>query len=225
VPGAKATQPQGINNRGQIVGKYSNTTGDMTAPGALIRGFLLDRGRYLRLDFPGAITSQAYDINDRGQVVGEYKDADGVFHGYVWERGRFRTIDVPGQPGTTTATGINNHGQITGQAGPLEARIGFLLDRGRFTTFTVPGAQVTFAFGINDQGQIVGYSATSLTATTASGFLRDARGRFTAINRPGATITAAFDINNRGQIVGFAPIADTPPSPQPTSTPPMAWMA
>ena len=60
VPGAKATQPQGINNRGQIVGKYSNTTGDMTAPGALIRGFLLDRGRYVRLDVPGAVTSQAF---------------------------------------------------------------------------------------------------------------------------------------------------------------------
>ena len=98
-------------------------------------------------------------------------------------------------------------------------------DRGRFTTFSVPGAQATVSFGINDQGQIVGYSAASLTATTASGFLRDASGRLTAINRPGATITAAFDINNRGQIVGFAPIADTPPSPQPTSTPPMARMA
>jgi probable HAF family extracellular repeat protein len=225
VPGARATQPQGINNRGQIVGKYSNTTGDMTVPGALIRGFLLDRGRYVRLDFPGAVTSQAFDVNDRGQVVGEYKDADGRFHGYVWERGRFRTIDVPGQPGTATATGINNRGQITGQAGPVAARVGFVLDRGRFTTFTVPGAQVTFAFGINDQGQVVGFSAASLTATTASGFLRDARGRFTAINRPGATITAAFDINNRGQIVGVAPIADTPPSPQPTTTPPMARMA
>jgi hypothetical protein len=39
-----------------------------------------------------------------------------------------------------------------------------------------------------------------LTATTASGFLRDARGRITPINRPGATLTVAFDVNNRGQI-------------------------
>jgi hypothetical protein len=42
---------------------------------------------------------------------------------------------------------------------------------------------------------------------------------------PGAKATQPQGINNRGQIVGFAPIADTPPSPQPTSTPPMAWMA
>src|SRR5512133_988859 len=225
VPGAKGTQAQGINNRGQIVGKYSTTTGAVSENGAQVRGFLLDRGRYVRLDVPGSVTSQAFDINDRGQVVGEYQDAAGRFHGYVWERGRFTTIDRPGQPGTTTATGINNRGQITGQAGPLEARIGFVLDRGRFTTFRVPGAQVAFAYGINDQGQVVGFSAASLTATTASGFLRDARGRLTAINRPGKTITIAFDINNRGQIVGVAGTPDPPPSPPAAEAAPMGGMA
>jgi uncharacterized membrane protein len=111
--------------------------------------------------------------------------------------------------------GINNRGQIIGGTGPIAARVGFLLDRGRFTTFSVPGAQVNFPSGINDRGQIVGYSSTDLAATTVSGFLRDARGRFTAINRPGAIGTAAFDINNRGQIAIIAP--DPPPTdPAPT---------
>ena len=157
-------------------------------------------------------------------MVGEYKDADGRFHGYLWEQGRFKTIDVPSQPGTS-ATGINNRGQITGLTGDPTAPVGFLLDRGRSATFSVPGAQVTFPTGINDQGQIVGYSSSDPAATTFSGFLRDARGRLTMINRPGAAGTVLFDVNNRGQIVGFAPIADTPPSPQPTSTTPMARMA
>jgi probable HAF family extracellular repeat protein len=219
VPGAKGTQPQGSNNRGQIVGVYSNTRSDISANDVQDRrGFLLDRGRYVRLDFPGALSSQAFDINDRGQVVGEYRDAAGTFHGYVWERGRFRSIEVG-----TAATGINNRGQITGPTGdPTVATDGFLLERGRVTTFKVPGAQGTFPFGIDDRGQIVGLSV--LTATTGSGFLRDARGRFTAINRPGAAVTAPFDINNRGQIVGVAPIADATPSPQRTSTPPTGGM-
>jgi uncharacterized membrane protein len=146
--------------------------------------------------------------------------ANGDFHGYLWERGRFRTIAAGG------ASGINNRGQITGsRLEPDGSFLGFLLERGRVTTFSVPGAQLTVPYGINDHGQIVGLSAASLTATTASGFLRDARGRITAINRPGATLTVAFDINNRGQIIGVAPIADTPPSPQPTSTPSMARMS
>jgi probable HAF family extracellular repeat protein len=215
--------PIDINDRGQVVGVYSNTRPDISAnDNQDRRGFLLDRGRYVRLDFPGSLASQAFDINDRGQVVGEYQDADGVFHGYVWEPGRFKTIDVPGQP-STAATGINNRGQITGGTGPVAARVGFLLDRGRFTTFTVPGAQATYPFGINDQGQIVGFSV--LSAPTGSGFLRDARGRLTAINRPGAAVTVAFDINNRGQIVGVAVNPEDLAGAQPTDPPPMGRMS
>jgi probable HAF family extracellular repeat protein len=123
---------------------------------------VLDRGRFTRLDFPGSLSSQALDINDRGQVVGEYKDADGVFHGYVWERGRFRTIDVPGRA-TTSASGINNRGQIVGlsssdPADPTTIR-GFLLAKGAkgpFTTISRPGATVTVPFDINNRGQLVG---------------------------------------------------------------------
>jgi uncharacterized membrane protein len=97
------------------VGAYSNDTTDLDANGVPRRGFLLDRGRYVRLDFPGSVSSQALDINDRGQVSGDYQDADGVFHGYVWERGRFRTVDGP-RAGGTGAGGINNRGQILGFA-------------------------------------------------------------------------------------------------------------
>jgi hypothetical protein len=74
-------------------------------------------------------------------------------------------------------------------------------------------------FGINDQGQIVGLSIESPTATTGSGFLRDTSGRFTAIHRPGADATAAFDINNRGQISGVAVRFEDLASPPPTGAP------
>jgi uncharacterized membrane protein len=130
--------------------------------------------------------------------VGEYQAADGTFHGYLWHRGRFRALPTGG------ATGINNHGQITGTTGDPATPDGFVLTGNRVTTFAAPGAQVTVPFDINDRGQIVGLSTSSLTATTASGFLRS-EGRFTAINRPGAALTATFGINNRGQIVGIGP--------------------
>jgi hypothetical protein len=56
------------------------------------------------------------------------KDSAGKFHGYVWERGRFTTIDVPGA----------------------------VLSKGVFTRFDVPGVPAIFPFGLNDRGQIVG---------------------------------------------------------------------
>jgi probable HAF family extracellular repeat protein len=223
VPGAKSTQAQGINNRGQIVGVYADDNNNVSAPDATRRGFLLDRGRYVRLDYPGARKSQAFDINDRGQVVGEYQDANGTFHDYLWERGRFKPIDVPGQSSTAA---INNRGQITGGTGLLESRVGFLLDRGRFTTFAVPGAQTTVPSRINDRGQIVGFSTGDLAdPTTIRGFLRDTRGRITTISRPGAAFTAVLGINNRGQIVGFAGTPVPAPSPPPTNPVPMGRMA
>jgi uncharacterized membrane protein len=107
----------------------------------------------------------------------------------------------------TVPFGVNNRGVIVGKYTTADGvDHGFRRDaRGPFTTFTIPGAQVTLAYGINDQGQIVGHSISGPpTAPTISGFLRDARGRLTAINRPGAAATAPFDINNRGQIVGVA---------------------
>jgi uncharacterized membrane protein len=139
------------------------------------------------------------------------------------ERGRFRTIDVPGRA-TTSASGINNRGQIIGSTGPL----GFVLDRGRFATFDAPGATLTAPFGINDRGQIVGLSSSDpADPTTIRGFLlaKGAKGPFTTISRPGATVTVPFDINNRGQLVGVAGNPEAQASPPPADTAPMGRMA
>ncbi len=70
---------------------------------------------------------------------------------------------------------------------------------GEIGTFTVPDADVTQAYGINSQGQIVG---TYHDANGYHGFLRDKDGTFTLIDGPAATYTAAHGINDSGQIVG-----------------------
>ena len=60
----------------------------------------------------------------------------------------------------------------------------------------------TGAFGINDNGQIVGIA---FDASSQQGFLTsDSGASFTPINVPGAASTNAFGINNSGQIVGGA---------------------
>src|SRR5262249_59848787 len=60
----------GINNAGQILGYYTNTSS--------AHGFLYSGGFYTTLDDPLATTETlAWGINDAGQIVGTYGDASG----------------------------------------------------------------------------------------------------------------------------------------------------
>jgi hypothetical protein len=100
VPG----EADGINDAGQIVGSFSNSTGT--------HGFL-DTGRtFTQIDVPGASFTAAGGINDAGQIVGVFINST-VNHGCLDTGGTFTQIDVPGG-GNTQANGINNAGQIVG---------------------------------------------------------------------------------------------------------------
>jgi probable HAF family extracellular repeat protein len=119
----------------------------------------LAAGTFTPIEFPGATFTTAIGINARGQIVGGFRDAGGVIHGFLLDKGVFTQIDVD-VPGATRTepTGINARGQIVGNFTDASgARRGFLLDRGVFTPINVPGATATTAFGITDGGQIVGF--------------------------------------------------------------------
>ena len=213
VPGAKGTEASDINDRGQIVGTFSEDT-PIVNNSARPRGFLLDRGKLTTIDFPGAALTVAAGVNNRGQVVGGYLDAQGRPHGYRWDNGRFTTIEVPGASGTM-AGDVNDRGEMIGVVGtnPDDPRgtmgsRGFLLRGGIYYRFAIPGVAFTQPTKINNRGQIVGFTATSAsgdpTQDDLHGFLlrTGIYGAFTPIDFPGAPITVAFGINDRGQIVG-----------------------
>src|SRR5689334_21805200 len=72
---------------------------------------------------------------------------------------------------------------------------GFISVNDRFSTIDVPGATATLPHGINNAGQIVGYS---YDGKAQRGFL-DNGGTFTTIDVPGADSTFPTDINSTGQ--------------------------
>jgi probable HAF family extracellular repeat protein len=172
IPGGAFPAPIGINDRGAVVGTY--TDGDGAG-----RGFLLERGRVTTMLPPGAADDPAvanvhpFDVNDRGQVVGCYADANGTYHGFRYDRDRRRytRIDPPGGAdvpwlATTCAMGINNRGHVVGQYVDEDSVLhGYLWRPGRgFRTIDLPpgastvgptGIRGSTAADINDRGDIL----------------------------------------------------------------------
>jgi len=164
VPGANtgSTRAFGINTAGQIVGIFSNSTGN--------HGFVDTAGTFTTINVPGALGTNAFGINAAGQIVGQFNVSPGT-HGFLDTAGTFTTIDVPGAfPGSTSAQGINDAGQIVGGFSDSTGGNGhgFLDTAGTFTTIDAPGAGFTISEGINPAGQIVGYFSNS---TGFHGFL------------------------------------------------------
>lgn len=113
--------PMAINNRGDVVG-FSDLAGDY-AGGVLtpnFHAFLWTResGRMVDIGtLPGDELSEALDINDRGQIVGISLPS---LRAFLYENGRMWNLNdlIAGDPGLflLEGGGINNRGEITGQA-------------------------------------------------------------------------------------------------------------
>jgi probable HAF family extracellular repeat protein len=71
----------GINDRGQIVGRF-----DSHDDIAFSENFLFEDGVFVPIEVPGArsaFETIVQGINDRGQIVGQYTDSNGVTHGFL----------------------------------------------------------------------------------------------------------------------------------------------
>src|ERR1035438_9896803 len=106
--------------------------------------------------------------------------------------------DVPNQS-ENFGYGINDRGVAVGSA----LGVPWIWDPTTLSYYflSVPGADPYSAFpiGLNDKGQVVGYSAGASYAQ--NGFIEEG-GAYTTLDVPGAANTLLLDINNRGTIVG-----------------------
>lgn len=120
----------------------------------------------------------------------------------------FSTIDYAGAV-DTNANGINNSGQIVGQASlgdfslPVSA-IGWELNGGTYSSIAYPSAHITIAEGINESGVVSGFYEP-VSSTPRYGFV-ESGGAFTqslsVLSGPPAPSTTAPGINDAGHLAG-----------------------
>jgi probable HAF family extracellular repeat protein len=189
-PGAdvNTTSVVAISNSGIMTGHETH--------GGMTHGFVLRDGVFTALpDVEGSRAVAPHRINQRGQIAGFFWDADTHSHGFVFEDGTFRTVDVPGAGGTE-AYGINDRGVVVGfYFGPGR---GFSWDDGVFTTITLPGVFEITAEDINDSGMTVG---NYVDVAAIHGYVLWA-GDLQTISVPGSAVTLARGVNNQGQVTG-----------------------
>lgn len=100
---------RGINNKGDVVGWYYDTSG-------VQHGLLIVRGTAQQLDpvEPNLASNVLEGINDKDTITGFWTDTSGVIHAYFYSmrKKNFHALKVPGSVTFVQAWGINDSGAI-----------------------------------------------------------------------------------------------------------------
>jgi hypothetical protein len=200
--------PRSINASGIIVGYFTSPTGT--------HGFIKRDGTFTRIDVPGGTQTDLKAVNNRGEILGFYQNAQQKGSVFLLKGGAFTIIGAPaslsGSPINAWAnaefSGMNDSGHIVGTlpfVNPGLCNSGFVYMGGALKTIDVPDAKETFADGINNHDQIVGYYRADCMSgfhyVAARGFLY-VEGRFQELDVPGAQDTWPHGIDDSGRVVG-----------------------
>jgi hypothetical protein len=192
------TEPQKINDEGDIVGIYLDSS-------LVSRGFVrFTNGKFsapiVEPNDTGNVT-QGRGINNSGTVCGDYIGSDNVDHGFFLSGSTFTEYNVPGAIGTVVL-GINNVANFVGgfsdSGGIFQA---FVSIGATITPFSPPGASSTFADQLNRSNHVVGYYTDS--SGIPHGYFRDTNGTLHfPIDPPGSAGTILFGLNDSDWVVG-----------------------
>src|SRR5262245_8756 len=224
-PGGYNSYATGDNNRGQVVGWAENGVHDSSCNPAFqilqFRAALWEPNGEMRElpPLPGDSTSAATAINDKGQVVG-ISGACGIAvgdvsaaHAVIWENGIPTRIPDFGGHAWNTPTAINNDGVVVGFSLPAAAdgtrfyrAFVWTKEGGTKMLDQIPGDVRSAAFGINEDGTIVGLSRTP-GAVLRAVIWQDPDAQIRNLNDLAATgspyLLIAGDVNAGGEIAGF----------------------
>jgi len=205
------TSPYVISDSGEVAGSSEDSSNHS-------HSFLRQsNGTIINFDPPGSEDDNAYGIGPNGEVIGS-ATINGTAYGYIRDQsGTITTFSAPGSVNGTYPASINRSGQIAGiYYGRENSSHGFVRDQfGNFTTFTVSGGvcgadQYMIVTGINDAGEVTGYTVTSHNCATA--FLREPDSGVTFFRAPDAGSreagTYSEGLNDSGTVEGFYIDAD-----------------
>jgi len=225
-----SSTPVAISANGLIAGYSQNGKVDPLSGAFELRAVIWTNGRIIDLgSLPeGGRESTAFAVNSAGQVVGAALNATpnanpllifAVYpvqttqtRAFLWDGGVMRDLGTLGGTDALAAS-INERGQVMGWSytsstepgacGALAALGSFIWDEERgMRNLGNFGGSCTFAYGLNNNGQIVGYSTPtgdqySRAFLWQNGVMRDLGGSL------GGNATGAFAVNEAGQAVGF----------------------
>lgn len=157
VPGSNGTNAIGINDKGDVVGMYLDSSG-------AYHGFVKKGSTYTSIDVTGDTGTEAWGINNSGDIAVFAISSAGGYDSFIYNGKTFKKVSDPsaGASGTIIRI-VNNKSDAAGvyfNSAGLE--IGFLLHGGKYYNVEDPKADNdTRPDGLNDNLKIVGRYATS----------------------------------------------------------------
>jgi probable HAF family extracellular repeat protein len=199
--------PSGINNLGQVVGRYGSGSGiPLPGPGIPPGGaFIWDvvTRNFSDLGDLGGQNVLASGINDVGQVSGSSENSLGQPRAFIWD-------EVNGMREIGTLGGIWSFGNDINSSGQI-AGYSWRADESEHAYIWTPFVGMndlgpanrdgTRAFGLNDPGDVVGNGTISADLAGALLWEED---RITGLSSSEVAFSFASEVNNVGQAVGYA---------------------
>lgn len=210
----------GVNNVADVVGESEDSTGDRQAIFWLGSGGSPSAASPTILpELTGAQFSAAYDINGGRRVVGE-SQSSGVTKAVTWLVTVSGAIITPsaatmlGEPAGGTASSayfIGEGNQVVGEyttaGGAVRGLLWNLSPVGDVTAMIelppLTGDTESVAYGINDDGQIIGESSSATTTRAAVWTVAGTTATAALLGNPANGEANALAINDSGRLAGW----------------------
>ncbi len=192
-PGVSSTSVSGVNNNGTIIGYYLDSQSNA-------HGFSLSNGEYTSIDDPDGTNTIPSGINSSGTIVGSYySSSSNANHAFSYSHGTYTDIVASPECLNTSASGIDDDGDMAGECQTDSVIEGWIYRGGSFQLVAVPRAEWSSATDINIHGlTTMIWSTDSATGRIQSSIYNG--NTFRNIDEPNKKDTYAFAINAAGEV-------------------------